>query len=190
MPLEELDCPACGAPVAEPVGRCVYCGSSLRDLALAAGSRAAASEADGSWGLASLAPGEGEFGWGGRGALAAILGVATLVYAAGWPLEDFRYWLDPRAIAVWGAALPLTLLAGALFLRGPGRWLPVALFCLTLGAVHVAVMTLARGRMNDDYLGIAALYAGGALAAWTLGRVLHYALRLRRARSAAAAESQ
>lgn len=186
----ELDCPSCGAPVASDGDRCDYCGSRLLvPRAPAPDRRAASSGRSSRSGIRRLAPGEGEFGP--RGAWAPVVGlaVAAAFYLAGWRFEDTRYWLDPRAIALWGVALPAWLALVAFTCRLASGWLPGVTFAAALLVAHLVMMAGVEGRLNDDDVGISAAYAGGALAAWVLGRGLRYLVRRRRAARIAAAES-
>lgn len=99
--------------------------------------------------------------------------VAFGIYGAGWPLEDPTYWLSDASIAVWAGAVPLWLLISATLLRIRGPvWLIGFAFGLILLLIHMGVMWGMRGRFNDDYAGIAAMYGGAAAGGWLLGRGL------------------
>ena len=110
--------------------------------------------------------------------------VAALLYAAGWLLEDTRYWLAEEAVAVWGVALPAWLFLVALSWRARwGGWLTGFAVAIPVLALHLGIMWLIEGRLNDDDVGISAMFAGAALAGWLLGRLVHYVVRRARARA-------
>jgi hypothetical protein len=111
------------------------------------------------------------------------LTLAAAIYSLGWVLEDREYWLAPGAVALWAAVLPIWLGLIALTWRSRRRAWPIGLgVALAILAVHLGIMWLISGRINDDLFGIAAIYATLALAGWLLGRFLHFTLRKRRIR--------
>ncbi len=125
-----------------------------------------------------LEPGIGEFGIGGGKILALVAGGSLLLYAVGWLLEDTRYFLDTWAVLIWAGVLPLWLLALAAIWRTSGpAWLVGLAIALPILGLHTLIPTIIRGRFNDDYLGIGAIFAGAVLTGWLLGRWLHLGLR-------------
>jgi hypothetical protein len=129
-----------------------------------------------------LAPGEGEFGPSGR--WLTLLGwlVGAAVYAAGWWLEDTRYWLDGRAVAVWAVALPLwVLFVGAVRRSRSHVWGWAFLFGVVVFGVHLLGVFYVSGRINDEAVGIAGGYAAAATVGWWVGRAIHLLIRRRRA---------
>jgi hypothetical protein len=103
------------------------------------------------------------------------------MYALGWILEDREYWLAPGAVAIWAAALPIWLGLVSLAWKTSRTVWPIGLaIALVLLGIHLGIMWLIRGRINDDMFGIAIIYAALTLAGWLLGRALHFALRKRR----------
>ena len=112
------------------------------------------------------------------------LGGALVFYVGGWFVEDTEYWLAEAAVWLWAVSMPAWLFLTALGWRaGRGAWLSGIAFAAVLFAVHLAVMGLIDGRLRDDHLGIAAMFAGAALGGWLLGRILHNTLRRAWARS-------
>ena len=89
-------------------------------------------------------------------------------------------------IGLWAAALPAWLFLTSLGWRaGRGAWLSGIAFAVVLFAVHLIVMMIVDGRLQDDHVGIAAMFAGAALGGWLLGRILHNTLRRAWARAEA-----
>ncbi|MGD8759993.1 MAG: zinc ribbon domain-containing protein [Anaerolineales bacterium] len=186
MSVETRECPHCAAPLVPGSRQCSYCGTWMAestDTSSAEGS--AQVNRTFSW---RLPPGAGEFGIRGWAPIAVGLAGATLLYALGWKFEDIRYWLDLKAALIWAGALPAWLLLVA-FLWRPKRlgWPAGLAFAVTIFLLHLAIMFALRRRLNDDQVGIAALYAGAALAGWLLGRASHYLAR--RSRAGAGAKS-
>ena len=166
MALESQACPNCGASVPAGAQQCPYCDTWFE---ASAPGGAAARHVD---------PDAGEFGVQGWGWLGVALGGALVFYGAGWFFEDTRYWLAEAAIGLWAVALPAWLFLTSLGWRaGRGAWLSGIAFAGALFAVHLAVMVLIDGRLQDDHVGIAAMFAGAALGGWLLGRILHNTLR-------------
>jgi hypothetical protein len=186
MTVETRECPRCGATFAPGSRQCSYCGTWMAestDTPSAEGS--AQSKRTFTW---RLPPGAGEFGIRGWVPIAVGLAGAALLYALGWQFEDIRYWLDAKAALIWASALPAWLLLAA-FLWRPKRlgWVAGLAIAAPIFLLHLAVMYALRRRLNDDQVGIAALYAGAALVGWLLGRALHYLAR--RSRAGAGAKS-
>jgi hypothetical protein len=180
--LQPRRCPACGAPVPESAPRCEHCGAWFEpshEMGFARSSGVSILRAI----FPKLHPGAGEFGFRGRGVLALGMVFSFVLYGLGWLLEDTQYWLAPGSIAVWGAVLPIWLGLVALFWRTPRSAWPVGFTsAVVLFAAHLVIVWLIRNRINDDLVGIAAIYAGIALAGWLLGRWLRALLRRRRVR--------
>ena len=173
MALRSQACPNCGASVPVRAQQCPYCDTWFDASAADA---ASAQHVD---------PSAGEFGVQGWGWLGVALGGALVFYVAGWFFEDTRYWLADAAIGLWAMALPAWLFLTTLGWRaGRGAWLSGIAFAVALFVIHLAVMAIIDGRLQDDHLGIAAMFAGAALGGWLLGRTLHNALRRAWARGA------
>ena len=173
MALRSQACHNCGASVPARAQQCPYCDTWF-DASTPGGTTAR-----------RVDPNAGEFGVQGWGWLGVALGGALVFYGAGWFLEDTRYWLADAAIGLWAAALPAWLFLTSLGWRaGRGAWLSGIAFAVALFIVHLALMGILAGRVQDDYVGIAAMFAGAALGGWLLGRILHNTLRRAWARSA------
>ncbi len=178
MSIEQRVCPGCGGPVAVSAQRCEHCGAWFDTSGKAGSSKLASSTQR----LFSPLPSEaGEFGLSGHLPLLVGLMLAAVMYAIGWILEDREYWLAPGAVAIWAAALPIWLgLVSLTWKTNRTAWpIGLAIALITLG-IHLGIMWLIRGRINDDMLGIAATFAALALAGWLLGRLLHFVLRRHR----------
>ena len=160
------NCPNCGAPAMDAGSQCVYCNAKLPKPHAAATTAPKTEFEAGDFGLRSNIV-----------FVVAVIGAAIL-YALGWIFEDTRYWLDDRAIAVWAGALPLWLCILAFIWRPRwGEWLAGFAIAVPVFIVHLAIMWLNRGMLNDDYIGIAAAFASASLGGWILGRLLHTAVR-------------
>ena len=162
MLLRSRSCPHCGASVPRRAPACPYCGTHF-------------SEADPA---AEGSTRRADFGWGGW--LPLVIGVmgAGALYVAGWQFEDPRYWLADEAVALWVVGVPAWLFGVALAWRAPwGAWLPGVGLAVVFFVVHLAVIWMIAGRLQDDYLGIAAMVAGAALGGWLLGRGVHALIR-------------
>ncbi|TET52900.1 MAG: hypothetical protein E3J64_04395, partial [Anaerolineales bacterium] len=110
--------------------------------------------------------------------------VAALLYTIGWLLEDKYYWLADEAVVTWGVALPVWLFLVALAWRPRwGGWIAGFALSLPMFALHLGLMWIIEGRLNDDYVGISALFAGAALGGWLAGRFVHVVVRRARARA-------
>lgn len=176
-------CPACGAPLPEGSRRCEHCGvwfettpekkdpaSSVRSM--------------GQIILPRLSTGAGEFGFEGKPPLVLGMIMACIIYILGWFLEDTQYWLAPASIAAWGALMPIWLGLAAFLWRTPRPvWMVGLIVGLALFAAHIAIVWLIRRDINDDLVGIAAIYAGMAFAGWSLGRWMRALLRQKRVQS-------
>lgn len=167
MLLRSRACSQCGASVPRRAASCPYCGTHFH---AAAGAETGAPSAD--------------FGWGGWAPLAVGAVGTVALYAAGWEREDVSYWLDAEAVALWVGAVPAWLFAVALGWRASwGAWLPGLVVAVLLFLAHLAGFWLLAGRVQDDYVGIAAMVAGAAFGGWLLGRGVHALLRRAWARS-------
>lgn len=178
MSLEQRVCPGCGGPVAASAQRCEHCGAWFGTTGEA---RAIKLSASFQRFFSPLPTDAGEFGVSGLLPLLLGLTLATALYALGWILEDREYWLAPGAVALWAAALPVWLGLVSLTWKTTRTVWPVGLaIALVLLGIHLGIMWLIRGRINDDMLGIAAIYAALGLSGWLLGRLAHFTLRRRR----------
>ena len=111
----------------------------------------------------------------------ALIGAVLAVYATGWFFEDTAYWLARTAIIVWAFALPLILLLlGITWRIRTFGWLYGLAFAVPIFLIHLGIMGLIDGRVQDDHVGIAAMFAGAAFAGWLIGRALHTIIVLRR----------
>ena len=179
MTLQPRVCPGCGGPVPVSARRCTHCGAWFEENSPSTRSASRFRSL-----FAGLPVDAGEFGI--QGSLPLILGLvlAGMIYATGWLLEDTLYWLAPGAVALWGALLPIWLAVVALTWRTRLAVWPIGLgIALGIMAFHLGIVWMLRQRINDDLLGIAAIYAALALAGWLLGRLLHLTLRRRRIRT-------
>ena len=175
--VESRRCPECGGSVAPGERRCSYCGVWLEV--------AATPDRAGEVVRSSIPAREaGEFGLVGSAPLLVGIAVAALLYIVGWLLEDTRYWLAEEAVALWGVALPAWLFLVALVWRPQwGGWLAGLALAVPMLALHLGIMWLIEGRLNDDDVGMSALFSGAALAGWLLGRLVHAVVRRARARA-------
>lgn len=170
--IDAVQCASCGASVASDAEKCLYCGVWLID------------SRDTSEHLQVLDKNAGEFGIPGNKPLwVAILGAAVL-YALGWLFEDTRYWLATEAVVIWAAAIPLWLCLVAVLWRAKhSTWLWGFAIALPILLMHVTMMWIIRGSINDDLVGIAALFSGAALVGWLVGRLVHQLARNARAKA-------
>ncbi len=179
MAVQSRACPNCGASIPIRAKQCAYCETWIDDS-----SSTQVAEAP-------LDLSAGEFGVHGWGWLIVALGGASVFYGMGWFYEDTEYWLDDAAIGLWAAALPGWLFLTALGWRaGRGEWLSGIAYATFLFVIHLGVMAFIDRRIQDDHVGIAAMFAGAALAGWLLGRLLHITLRRTWARQAQANEAR
>lgn len=130
--------------------------------------------------------GAGEFGLSHNKLLLGLTAAGSLIlYLIGWLLEDRQYLLDANAVIVWAGILPLWLLLAAAIWRTSRVVWPAGVAIATLiFLLHLGLTVVIKGRFNDDYAGIAAMFAGVALAGWLAGRWLHLGIRLVRAKQA------
>lgn len=171
-------CGACGAPITAQAAQCGYCGNWLEDRADTESRPGGTSL--GSW----LRSDAGEFGFESFTWPAVGLSVVTLLYLIGWFFEDFRYWLDTTAVVLWAVACPACLGIVAFGWRATRpTWLRALAGCFLLGMMHAGMMAMARGAINDDHIGIGAMFAGANLAGWLVGRALHHGYRRHRLRA-------
>ena len=164
------ECDNCGASLKLDATLCAYCGSTL----LSAGHTASNSAGNGGR----------SFGFSGPIYYFVILSVLAGIYGMGWVFEDPRYWLDTRAYIIWCGVVPFWMLSGALFRNSITT--PILLGVgISLGLVicHLIIMTLLRGSINDDMVGMAAMVGGSALAGWLAGRFIHHRISVARHQS-------
>lgn len=181
--MKVASCPRCGADVAHDADRCRYCGAPFAAPSAVADGAHDHAPASPVAPVAPPRPDAGEFGFG-PSYLMTMLAVACVVFGAGWALEDKEYWLATVAVVVWAGVLPLALLLGAALWRA--RWggiLPGFAFGLVQLGVHTCLMWMARRHLQDDHVGIAAMFAGASLGGFLVGRALHELLRRMRARA-------
>ena len=152
-------CPNCGASVRRGAAQCPYCGTWFEGRAGAEAEAVPEARPTPGW-------------W-----IALGLAGAAALYALGWRFEDTRYWLDARAVAVWAGALPLWLAVVAGGWRGRKAVLAGVALAVSVFAVHLAATWFVAGRLQDDYVGIAAAYGAAALAGWLLGRLVRKLIR-------------
>ncbi len=169
-----LKCQNCGANLTYRADHCGYCGASVRitndpnnELS-----------GTGKLKLFDLPAGVAEFGI--STGIWLILGILTLVslYILGWLYEDTRYWLATKAMVIWTGMLPAGLLvfAALLNLKRGQMGLGVLVFIL-VSLIHLVVMVLIRGNINDDMVGISILIGATSFTAWLVGRFLHLWIR-------------
>ncbi len=162
-----LTCPHCGAPLEPGAERCAYCGTLFSAVPRTAEPPRRPPRTAADFGLTTP--------W----LLRAGGLVAAGLYALGWSLEDTRYWLNGRAVAVWLGLLPLWW-AEIAFLRRSSRrlaWLALPL-AASLFALHLGIIAWIRGgHLWDDHIGIAAMVAVASAGGWLLGRLGHAAVR-------------
>ncbi len=181
--MQRRECPGCGGPVPVSASRCEHCGAWLEENSrVSAASEKALAPPLKSF-FEPLPPDAGEFGLTGTIPLAAGIALAGVIYTLGWLLEDTSYWLAPGAVVVWGALLPIWLGLVALVWRTRrAAWSTGLAIAPSILAIHLGIVWILRRRINDDLLGIAAVFAGLGFAGWLLGRVLHAMLRRSRIR--------
>ena len=181
MALRSRTCPECGASVPRRTEQCPYCGTWFEAAAKNMSSAAPVEIVP----APSLHPEAGAFGVQSRGFLVGGLCGALVLYLIGWFFEDPEYWLADAAIWMWAVAEPAWLFLIALGLQTRrGVILSGVAFAVVQFAVHLAVIGVIAGRVQDDYVGIAAMFAGAALGGWLLGRMLHRIIRPSRAQTA------
>jgi hypothetical protein len=179
-------CPECGAPVAPHTKQCAYCGSWLEDHSGHIPIESIEAKAPPPRQLPDLklSPGVAEFGFSGQLPLALAFVGGLGIYFTGWLFEDLAYWLEDKAVFIWVVILPLWLFLTALSWQTDRRaWTAGLVLAIPIFAMHIFVIWLVRGRLNDDHFGIAAMVAGTSLLSWILGRVLHHGIRWRTMRS-------
>ena len=162
-----LKCPQCGAPLSKDSNKCDYCGTEF-DIVISGKKIKRKS-------LFMLKD------FGKKGLLPIIIAGILIFYTWGWILEDKEYWLEDKAIIVWSVMMPLWILILTFsWLKKRGALL-IGLLVNTLifGSHLLIIMIYENWHFNDDYAGIAAMFAGIAFGAWILGRFLHYLVRIR-----------
>lgn len=126
----------------------------------------------------------GEFGIQAGWYLPVTAVVAFVIYLIGWGYEDTQYWLSTASIVIWAGVLPLWLLVVALAWRPRwGEWLMGLAFGVSVFVFHIIAAWIIDGRLNDDLVGIGAMYGGAALVGWVVGRGLHWVIKRSRAQA-------
>ncbi len=170
--IDAVQCAYCGASVASEAKTCAYCGVWLTPLPDTKGAPATGNPFDGEFGIQGSKP-----------LWVAALGTAVL-YATGWLFEDTRYWLATEAVVIWAAAIPVWLcLVAIIWQARRSAWLWGFVIAVPLFLIHLTVMWSLRGHINDDLVGIAALFSGAALAGWLIGCLVHQLARNARAKA-------
>ena len=162
-----LKCPQCGAPLLKDSNKCNYCGTEFDIISEKKIKRKL------------LVKGLKDFGW--KALLPVNIAGILILYIWGWILEDKDYWLEDKAIIVWSVIMPLWILIMTFFwLKKSGAVLiGFIVNILIFGSHLLIIMIYENWHFNDDYAGIAAMFAGIAFGAWMLGRFLHYLVRNR-----------
>jgi ribosomal protein L40E len=158
-------CQQCGAPVNQDAESCQYCGTEFYSPEKhQAGKKKKALLKD--------------FGW--KGILALNIAGIIIIYTLGWFFEDKQYWLDTTATLIWAVPLPLWIVVMTFYwFRPRGTLITGFIIGIVLFAAHfLLILSYENWHVNDDYIGIAAMFAGIALGAWILGRILHHMARI------------
>jgi hypothetical protein len=164
---KSIICYQCGAPVPQESMKCQYCGTEFGVIDAEAPQKKKKLLKD--------------FGWRGMAPFSLnIIGILIL-YSIGWILEDKQYWLDDSAIVFWAVLLPLWILIMTfIWSQKKGAIIIGFILCLIIFGVHLLlIMMFERWHFNDDYLGIAVLFASIPLGSWIVGRVLHHLVRIK-----------
>ncbi|MCP5104986.1 MAG: MFS transporter [bacterium] len=160
-----MKCQQCGAAVTGDSEKCEYCGTVFYST-------------DETTKEKKIKTVLKDFGW--KGILYLnIIGI-IFIYSLGWFFEDKEYWLDDTAIVLWAVILPLWIILMTFFwFRKKGTIIIGFILSLAIFGIHILlIMSFERWHFNDDYAGIAAMFAGIALGAWILGRFFHHLVRV------------
>ena len=171
-----IKCENCGANLGPKSISCIYCGASIHPdkpdpvVHSSAGNKP---------GILTLKDGQAEFGVSGSMWIFSGLALTVFIYGFGWMYEDTQYWLNTNAMIVWSGLLPAWLLFFASILHGSTGRLSLGIVTgLTISLLHMAIMYLLRGRINDDMAGISIFIGALSLSAWITGRLIHRYIRL------------
>lgn len=158
-------CQQCGAPVSQDAEVCQYCSTEFYSPQ---------KHKTGQKKKSLLK----DFGW--KGIFYPLIAGIIILYTLGWFYEDKQYWLDTRAILIWAVLLPLWIVSMTFFwFQRKGTIITGVITGVVLLAVHfLLILSYENWNINDDYIGISALFAGIPLAAWMLGRFLHHMARI------------
>jgi hypothetical protein len=173
MATETHKCPSCGAPRRQSASQCPYCGTWFDEehqhIDPTKPTKDDLRAAD--FGIPNP-----------QILIYAIIG-AAIIYAFGWRLEDTEYLLETGAVIIWVGILPLWIAAFAFVWKAYWvQWVPGFAFALPIFFTHIVIIWFFWGNINDDAVGISAMFAGAALLGWLVGRALHIYIQHLRAR--------
>lgn len=173
-------CPNCQSPLSPPIDKCPYCQTELTFDENTEGFKVINSSD-----FSDTDLWKADFGFRNANIITFAMIVAALIYAYGWKLEDQLYWLAAEAVIVWAGILPLWLAVVAFSWKALwGQWLPGFAVGTAIFLTHMLRMFLIRGSfINDNGVGISAIFGGAALGGWIIGRVIHLYIRNTRAKS-------
>ena len=171
-----LKCQNCGSNLSGQDDNCSYCGARIHHSPNPNNKSAASNQ--GKHGMFSIPVGEAEFGISGGGWLTFGLSFLSCLYGLGWILEDTQYWLDTRAMIIWTGVLPIFIMIFASLLNLPRGQFGFAIILLVLiTLIHLGIVALIRGGINDDMIGISMLISSVSFLAWLIGRLIHLWVR-------------
>lgn len=160
-----LNCPNCNAPRTKKSLVCEYCGTILSDTPRVKNNSIPLTVYP-DFGIKSIWP-----------IYIALLGAAIL-YAIGWTQENIVFLLSVEASIIWAGIIPLWLAFFAFTWQTAwGEWLPGFAVAIPEFGLHLIIIYIFTGRVNDDAVGIAAMFAASALGGWSIGRALHNTIR-------------
>ena len=166
MVLKLRKCPNCGAPVPLNEFHCAYCDSWFDE-----------SPPFPTPIKPTITPEQllaADFGVKGKWLLWVCFIGAAILYGIGWMFEDLTYWLDTTAVVIWAGTQPVWIAFWSfLWRRRKGDWLPGFLFGITQFGIHMALIFCIDRHINDDGVGISAVFAGATLGGWLVGRIGH-----------------
>lgn len=179
MAVTIFECPSCGGPNHKTSQKCEFCGVGLLfDQKKTKYSKNKNFKFDNKtlW--------QADFGFTNAYILIVTTSIAALIYAVGWNYEDTQYWLAETAVIIWVALLPLWLAITSFFWKALwGQWIPGIMVGIAIFLTHMLRILLIDGRLNDDGIGISAMFGAASLLGWILGRVVHLWIRNYRAKA-------